>query len=86
VPEVEIEKLGKEELELEHQYLGLRTSLGIQMRSEWKGLFEGWQKKNYAELKDDRIQLTSLGFLMLDSLMDDIFRWENTPFTPERDS
>lgn len=84
VPEVELEKLGREELDLECLYLNLRTSMGIPMRSEWEGLVEDWQIKNYAQLKDQRIQLTSLGFLMLDSLMDDIFRWGHKSQLPVR--
>ncbi len=75
-PQVEIERLGKEELELEYQYLNLRTSQGIPMRSEWHDLLIDWKNKNYALSENGRIQLTSLGFLMLDSLMDDIFRME----------
>jgi oxygen-independent coproporphyrinogen-3 oxidase len=74
--QVEIERLGKKELELENQYLGLRTYLGIPMQSKWFELLKEWQNKNYALLEDGRIKLTSLGFLMLDSLMDDIFRSE----------
>lgn len=75
-PEIEIESLGEKELNLERLYLSLRTSDGILMVDGLECLAESWTKQNYAILKDHRIHLTSLGFLMLDSLMDDLFRWE----------
>jgi oxygen-independent coproporphyrinogen-3 oxidase len=76
-PEVEIENLGHDELDLEDTYLSLRTSKGWKpdhVDQKHADLFEAWIRKNYAQWKDGKITLTSLGFLMLDSLMDDLFR------------
>lgn len=74
--EVEIENLGIKELELEKTYLSLRTSDGIPFKKGMEELLSTWQQLQYAKREDQQIKLTTLGFLMLDSLMDDIFRWE----------
>lgn len=76
-PEVEIEKLGEAELSLEETYLSLRTSTGWKPKKPDGKLlrtFESWEKKNYGTFRNGRIVLSSEGFLMLDSLMDDLFR------------
>lgn len=75
-PEVEIEELGPDELQLEKMYLGLRTSQGFPMNDGLRCLLQSWSNQNYARQEGDKVKLTSLGFLMLDSLMDDLFRWE----------
>lgn len=75
-PEFEIEELGPEELQLEKTYLSLRTTDGLRMESSMKCLVQSWSQQNYARVEGEKVQLTSLGFLMLDSLMDDLFRWE----------
>lgn len=75
-PEVEVEYLTEKELSLEKLYLGLRTSDGLSLSREYSCLIESWVKQNYANVDNDLVKLTSLGFLMLDSLMDDIFRLE----------
>jgi oxygen-independent coproporphyrinogen-3 oxidase len=74
--EVEIEDLGIKELSLEKTYLALRTSDGIPLQKGMECLFKSWEQQQYAVLDKDQIKLTSLGFLMLDSLMDDLFKWE----------
>jgi oxygen-independent coproporphyrinogen-3 oxidase len=76
-PQPEIEKLTQSELELERTYLELRTSRGwrpLKLLPELMGLFDHWTSLNYGEFRGERFQLNSLGFLMLDSLMDDLFR------------
>lgn len=73
-PDYEIELLGKEELKLERMYLGLRTSDGVELKNGLLEVVENWTQAQYAYVEGDRIKLTSLGFLMLDSLMDDLFR------------
>jgi coproporphyrinogen III oxidase-like Fe-S oxidoreductase len=75
--EVEIENLTKKELSLERLYLGLRTSDGFQLTQNLTCLVESWSQQKYVILEGQLIKLTSLGFLMLDSLMDDLFRYEN---------
>lgn len=74
--EVEVENLGTSELSLEDTYLRLRTSMGIPLTDGLKCLSQSWFQQGYAHLKEGQITLTSLGFLMLDSLMDDLFRLE----------
>lgn len=74
--EFETEPLGSNELQLEKTYLTLRTSDGFTMPEGFECVYKSWNQQNYATLENDRIKLTSLGFLMLDSLMDDLFRWE----------
>lgn len=76
-PEVEIEHLSDKELSLEQTYLSLRTSHGWVPPKGSECLMKSWSQQGYAEIQNERIKLTSLGFLMLDSLMDDLFRWES---------
>lgn len=76
-PEVEIEKLEKKELDLEQTYLHLRLSSGWRPKSlegDLKCQIRSWEQQGYASFDGEAIKLTSLGFLMLDSLMDDLFR------------
>ncbi|MFP5386771.1 MAG: coproporphyrinogen-III oxidase family protein [Bacteriovoracia bacterium] len=76
-PEVEVEMLGKEELELERTYLSLRTSDGwapAEVTPKMNNLFLKWSSLGYGEWKNQKITLTSEGFVILDSLMDDLFR------------
>ncbi len=75
--EAEIEPLGASELELERTYLELRTSRGWRPRGDvtkLAELFQSWTHQQYGQWSGERYQLNSLGFLMLDSLMDDLFR------------
>lgn len=74
--EFETEILTEKELDLEETYLHLRTSKGWMPKNtaHYHSLFMQWQKQGYGELKSGRMTLNSMGFLMLDSLMDDLFR------------
>jgi oxygen-independent coproporphyrinogen-3 oxidase len=72
----EIEELGPKELSLEKMYLSLRTSDGFPMPKGLECVVKSWLQQNYATFENGFIKLTSLGYLILDSLMDDIFRWE----------
>lgn len=74
--EVELEPLGTKELALENTYLSLRTSEGIPLRKGMECVVKSWTQQNYCIEENSTVKLTALGFLMLDSLMDDIFRWE----------
>lgn len=74
---VEIEHLGTSEMELEETYLSLRTSSGWkppQMSSKLDKLFMKWEESGLAKFDSGRVTLSSVGFLMLDSLMDDLFK------------
>ena len=76
-PEAELEVLGAKEIDLEKMYLSLRTNLGWQpdhLTPALEKVFKGWEGVHYGEFKDGKMTLNSLGFLMLDSLMDDLFR------------
>jgi oxygen-independent coproporphyrinogen III oxidase len=79
--EVELENLRQEEIALESTYLQLRTSLGWRpdkMTTKLDLLFTSWKQLGYGDYAAGRVQLNALGFLMLDSLMDDLFRVENS--------
>lgn len=76
-PDFQPEKLGEKELGLERIYLGLRLSEGWRpehLSNDLSELFEEWRQKGYGKWNGERFILNSLGFVMLDSLMDDLFR------------
>jgi oxygen-independent coproporphyrinogen III oxidase len=76
-PEPELEYLGSSELELERTYLALRTSEGWSPScpsAQLVDLFGLWNKFHYGKWDGKKMKLNSLGFLMLDSLMNDLFR------------
>jgi oxygen-independent coproporphyrinogen-3 oxidase len=75
--EFEIEHLKESEINLERVYLSLRTSQGWkpQVKTPQLGeLFETWEQRAYGSWSGERFILNALGYLMLDSLMDDLFR------------
>ncbi len=74
--EIELENLSEKELDLEETYLHLRTSKGWRpkMIQRYEALFSQWESQGYGEFSAGKMTLNSLGFLMLDSLMDDLFR------------
>lgn len=76
-PECELENLGPSELGIESIYLSLRTNLGWSPKNVKPDLactLKSWEQNGYLESKTPRIKLSSRGYLMLDSLMDDLFR------------
>ena len=76
-PEIQPEPLGENEVNLERIYLSLRTSDGWRPGKtsvELVELFEEWQTRKYGLWNGEIMKLNSLGFVMLDSLMDDLFR------------
>ena len=70
-----------ESLAIEKLYMQLRlkgyfrldffTSENYQMI---KALYKTWLERGYIEKEDEVLKLSYLGYLMFDSLMDDIFR------------
>lgn len=75
-PEVEIEVLDAQALDLEETYLSLRTSRGWRPRhrtSNLTAVFQRWEQADYGRFDGETMRLNSLGFLMLDSLMNDLF-------------
>lgn len=76
-PDIQPETLGKNELSLERTYLSLRTSLGWiprEISPDLKDIFSQWEAQKYGQWDGQKMVLNSLGFVMLDSLMDDLFR------------
>jgi oxygen-independent coproporphyrinogen III oxidase len=76
-PEIEREDLKTAELELERTYLELRTSKGWRpdhLSQALLATFERWGHQGYGHWSGERMCLNSLGFLMLDSLVEDLFR------------
>jgi oxygen-independent coproporphyrinogen III oxidase len=76
-PEILPEPLGDSELRLERIYLSLRTSDGWKPENptpELQQLFREWQGSGHGVWDGKVMRLNSLGFVMLDSLMDDLFR------------
>jgi oxygen-independent coproporphyrinogen-3 oxidase len=73
------EHLTEEERRIEDIYMGLRINDGLALSSFAKGfeaIAEAWDQRGLARLSEGRVSLTSKGFLLLDSLMDEIFRFE----------
>ena len=76
-PEIQPEILAEKELKLERIYLSLRTSDGwipLTPSLELLKQFSEWESKNYGKWTGQKMILNSLGFVMLDSLMDDLFK------------
>ncbi|MBF0359821.1 MAG: radical SAM protein [Oligoflexia bacterium] len=81
----DIDLLGKKELLLEKIYLSLRTNRGIDAlavmpianKEEQINLeknFELWKNNGLLESEFPQIKLSAKGFLLLDSIMDDLFK------------
>ncbi len=76
-PEVQPEELHENEFQLERTYLSLRTSEGwfpAVVSDALESQFREWESHKYGVWNGKKMQLNSLGFVMLDSLMDDLFR------------
>ena len=79
--EIEIEKLTEKEFGLEKIYMSLRSDIGLSRDALSKGehfdvLAKKWSASGYLKsLTADKLQLNSHGFLMLDSLMNDLFNY-----------
>jgi oxygen-independent coproporphyrinogen-3 oxidase len=75
--DIQPEILGEKELALERIYLNLRTSQGWtpeRITPALQDVFEKWESLSYGQWNKEKFVLNSLGFVMLDSLMDDLFR------------
>jgi oxygen-independent coproporphyrinogen-3 oxidase len=76
-PEMEFEYLTEEEFRLEKIYMGIRSEEGINttdFSEEISAVVEGWKKRNLAYEAHGVVKLTSRGYLLLDSLMNDLFK------------
>ena len=87
----EIERLSKEQLELEKLFLKLRTNLGINVRDFYNSdkankihsITEKWQDlglldSNTSGLGSDQIILNSAGMLQMDNLINELFLVDKT--------
>lgn len=75
-PEMEIEKLNEEEFRLERIYMAIRSEEGIKLSDfpeQIMKVVEGWKVRGLVNEKDGIVKLTSKGYLLLDSLMSDLF-------------
>ncbi|MBF0205262.1 MAG: radical SAM protein [Oligoflexia bacterium] len=78
---MEIEMLFDSESWLERFYLCLRTDMGLDPAKFFEGeelqkfhdLLEMWEKRSYLCSRIPLVRLSPLGYLMLDSLMDELF-------------
>jgi len=83
VPSYNIEQLSKKEMELEKIYLQLRTNIGITLemfsnnlnKDHWEKLTLKWMNSKVIIEKEKKYFLTSKGYLILDSIMSDIFNY-----------
>ena len=81
-PQIEIENLSEADLQLERVYMNVRSSVGLDLQLLNKNehaltmllpLIERWKKNDYAFVENGFVKLTSKGYLLLDSLMSDLF-------------
>lgn len=79
--ELESEVLGQESFKIEQTYMKVRTNLGLSSldfdsssREIFKELSLKWVNNGLAEMKLDKVLLTQKGYLLVDSIMNDLFR------------
>lgn len=82
--EFEVEELDEKALQLEATYLNLRTNKGLQInffpsekRAALIQLARIWENKGLASFSNDRVILTPKGFLLMDSMMGNLFTYIN---------
>ena len=76
-----MEEITTDKFRLEKFYTALRTSEGLnpleffgdRELKEWGKLGEKWKRSGYISTLGPRMTLTSKGYLMMDSLMEDVF-------------
>lgn len=76
----QLEVLNSDEISIEKVYLALRNAMGLEKSYfdhvdtvGFEKVLLKWSKLGYLKDSKEVIKLTSLGYLMLDSLMDDLF-------------
>lgn len=75
-PEVTLENLSEDEFLLERIYMSLRSEEGLMVGDFppiFSDLVKKWAAAGQAVVTEDKVQLTSKGYLLIDSLMDDLF-------------
>jgi len=76
--ELTVEEITPDKFKLEKFYTALRTHEGLNpeeyfSENEWKKLEEKWENSGYINSLKPRMTLTPKGYLMMDSLMEDVF-------------
>ena len=74
--EMVMEELTEAEFNLEKIYMSIRSQSGIRLIDfpvRLESLVEEWKGKNLVRVEDGIVTLTSRGYLLLDSLMNDLF-------------
>jgi oxygen-independent coproporphyrinogen-3 oxidase len=69
--EADREELGREELEIERIWLGLRVDDGLpidELTDAQRGMVRRWTETGWARASDGRVRLTPSGWLLLDQL------------------
>jgi oxygen-independent coproporphyrinogen-3 oxidase len=75
-PTPALEYLTDSEFKMEEIYMLLRTSVGLDLQlmgHEFRKVASSWVDRNLAKIENDKIRLNSKGFLVLDSLMGELF-------------
>jgi len=79
-PSYELEELTNDQIKLEKFYMALRSNIGISfldvpqdMHDHFKELALNWQRMDLATVDESQVKLTSKGYLLLDSLIGDLF-------------
>lgn len=67
-----LEELGASELRLENLYLNLRTKKGLNTNHLSSEAMQRWLDASYAIIKENQLFLTAQGFLVLDSIIEDL--------------
>ena len=71
--EYDSEVLTNEQYQLEKMYMALRSSVGINLNEYPHPVFRSWIEKGLAIEVNQQLLITSRGFLLLDSLLDELF-------------
>lgn len=69
----ELEELDEKALKLESIYLNLRTNKGLELQSSMLNLVQNWERQKLAQIINDRVILTPRGFLLMDSMIGNLF-------------
>jgi oxygen-independent coproporphyrinogen-3 oxidase len=78
-PETSLEYLTEDEFRLERIYMSLRSEEGLNINEfpeKISSLIEKWSLNQLIIKKNDKIYLTSRGYLLIDSLMNDLFSFK----------
>jgi oxygen-independent coproporphyrinogen-3 oxidase len=75
-PQMDIENLSEDEFKLEQFYMAFRSNKGIDIGlypKEFELLALDWQKRKLVDIQDRVVRLKSKGYLVLDSLINELF-------------